>query len=252
MLDRDVFCRPIAHRGLHRVEDGVIENSVAAFEAALPLGYGIECDLQPANDGTPMVFHDHALGRLVEAKGATSDYSPAALRKLVYRAAHGRQHILSLGEMLDLVGGKVPLLIEVKTDWSAPNADFVSAIADVLGRYRGPAAVMSFDPAYVAALKPVLPDTPRGVVAGVYRKGWLPEPFDEDLAWRLSNLLTSRGAEPHFIAYCVDDLPTPVMRFWREGLGMPLFAWTVRTPEAMANARLWADAPIFEAVDPKA
>ncbi|MEZ5854024.1 MAG: glycerophosphodiester phosphodiesterase family protein [Hyphomicrobiaceae bacterium] len=246
MLDRSVFIRPIAHRGLHDASQGVIENSGAAFEAAIVNGYGIECDLQPAADGTPVVFHDAALGRLVDAPGLTTDYDGADLQRLTYRSSRSPQQILSLAALLELVAGKVPLLIEVKSDWKAPDERFIAAIAAAIKPYRGPAAIMSFDPTRVAALKTMLPDVPRGIVSGLYKSDWLPADAEPELAFRLSHLLASRPAEPHFFAYRIDDLPTPVTRFVREGLGLPLFSWTVRTPEALAKAREWADAPIFE------
>src|SRR5690348_14108028 len=68
MLDR-AFLRPIAHRGLHNAAKGIVENTTAAFTAAIDKGYGIECDLRPASDGTPFVFHDAEFKRLIDAPG---------------------------------------------------------------------------------------------------------------------------------------------------------------------------------------
>ena len=77
-LDRDTFVRPVAHRGLHDRTAGRLENTAPAFQAAIDKGYGIECDLQPADDGTPMVFHDDKLDRLVAATGPIAAYTPAS------------------------------------------------------------------------------------------------------------------------------------------------------------------------------
>ena len=250
MFDRATFVRPIAHRGLHDATRGVIENSGPAFEAAIARGYGIECDLQPARDGTAMVFHDHELRRLVDAPGLTSDHAPEALAAMAYRG-DASARILRLSDLLSLVGGRVPMLIEVKTSWSAPDPRFIAAIARDIAAYRGPCAIMSFDPAIVAVLKPLLPNVPRGIVSGVYTPDWSGGRLDEERSWRLTHLIESGPAAPHFFAYHVKALPTPVTRFLREGLGMPLFAWTVRTAEDLATARAWADAPIFEIVDPR-
>jgi glycerophosphoryl diester phosphodiesterase len=250
MFDRATFVRAIAHRGLHDAARGVIENSGPAFEAAVAQGYGIECDLQPANDGTAMVFHDEALRRLVDAPGHTSDHSPDALVTMRYRGDPSAR-ILRLADLLGLVAGRVPMLIEVKTRWSAPDPRFIEAIARDLAIYRGPCAIMSFDPTIVAALKPLLPRVPRGIVSGKYTPEWSDGKIDEERAWRLTHLIESRPAAPDFFAYHVKALPTPVTRFLREGLGMPLFTWTVRTAEDLATARAWADAPIFESVDPR-
>lgn len=248
MLDREAFLRPIAHRGLHNLSRGVIENTAPAFEAAMARDYGIECDLRPAADGTPMVFHDLPLGRLVDARGKISDYKPADLARLTYKAADTK--ILTFADFLDLVGGKVPLLVEVKGEWETPDAAYIKAIAKQAKRYKGPLALMSFDPALIAALKPLVPKVPRGIVSGLYKgDGWWLDKLDPERAFRLSHLIDSGPAEPHFFAYHVKALPTPVTRFLREGLRLPLFTWTVRTPEDLATAAKWADAPIFEGME---
>ncbi len=252
MLDRGTFVRPIAHRGLHAKSRGIIENSAPAFEAAIAGGYGIECDLQPASDGRPMVFHDEALGRLVDAKGLVSEHKATALGRLSYRDSATPARILRLGELLELTAGRVPLLIEIKSSWRKPAAGFLKAIAAEVALYKGPAAVMSFDPDIVAQMKTLLPDRPRGIVSGVYGDGWAPAHVDSERRYRLTHLIESGPAAPDFFAYRVRDLPTPVTRFLREGLEIPLFTWTVRTAEDVETARAWADAPIFEDVDPNA
>ena len=84
-LDRTAFIKPIAHRGLHGVKTGHLENTAQAFAAGLAKGYGIECDLQPAAGGTPMVFHDETLDRLMDAKGRIISHTPAQLAHMKYR-----------------------------------------------------------------------------------------------------------------------------------------------------------------------
>ncbi|MEZ5852820.1 MAG: glycerophosphodiester phosphodiesterase family protein [Hyphomicrobiaceae bacterium] len=245
MLDRDVFLRPIAHRGLHDARRGVIENTEPAFAAAIAKDYGIECDLRPAADGTPMVFHDLQLGRLVECPGRISDHGPAHLKTLTYRLA--KTPILSFAELLELVGGKVPLLVEIKSDWTAADPAFLKAIAKHAKKYKGPLALMSFDPGVMAEMKALAPKLPRGIVSGLYKgEGWWLDRLDPERAYRLSHLIESGPVAPHFFAYHVKALPTPVTRFLREGLGMPLFTWTVRTDADLQIAAQWADAPIFE------
>ncbi len=245
MLDRSVFQRPIAHRGLHDAGRGIVENTGPAFEAAIAKGYGIECDLRPAKDGTPVVFHDMQLGRLVDHPGRVMDLMPGELTRLSYRQAATR--ILSFADFLDLVDGNVPLLVEVKSEWDAPDLAFVRAIAQQAAAYKGPLALMSFDPAMMAALRELAPKAPRGIVSGMYQgDGWWLDKLDADRAFKLSHFIESGPAEPHFYAYHVKSLPTPVTRFIREALGLPLFTWTVRTPEDRATAARWADAPIFE------
>ena len=113
-LDRKAFVRPIAHRGLHGASTGRLENTAPAFLAAIDKGYGIECDLQAAADGTPMVFHDPKLDRLVAASGPIAQYTPAKLARLRYKGQSER--ILTFAQLLALVDGRVPLLVEVKAD----------------------------------------------------------------------------------------------------------------------------------------
>jgi glycerophosphoryl diester phosphodiesterase len=245
MLDRSVFVRPIAHRGYHDAARGRIENTAPAFSAAIARKHGIECDVRPAADGTPFVFHDRLLERLIAAKGAVADFKPGELRKLRYR--EGGEPILSLTDLLDLVAGQVPLLVEIKSDWGPPDAAFLRRICNRIRKYDAPAALMSFDPAVMAAVREIAPGIPRGIVSGMYKgKGWWPDKIDADRAYRLSHLLESGPADPHFYAYDVNALPTPVTRFVREVLGLPLFTWTVRTKEQLAIARQNADAPIYE------
>src|SRR6476620_6513083 len=107
-LDRTAFLRPIAHRGLHDRRKRRIENTAPAFLAAIDKGYGIECDLQAAKDGTPMVFHDDKLERLTGEPGRISLHTPAALARLTYKGRDER--ILTFAQFLELVDGQVPLL----------------------------------------------------------------------------------------------------------------------------------------------
>jgi glycerophosphoryl diester phosphodiesterase len=245
MLDRSKFIRPVAHRGLHDRNAGVIENTGPAFLAAIAGGYGIECDLQPASDGTPMVFHDRALKRLIDADGLISDRTPGDLAKLRYRGQD--TPILTYTELLAMVGGKVPLLVEIKSEWDDPHPGFLEAIAAITATYQGPLALMSFDPAVMARCRDLAPAVPRGIIACDYTViNWWPDKIDASRAISLTYLLESRAAAPDFFAYHVRALPTPVTRFTRDGLGLPLFTWTVRSERERAIAAKWADAPIFE------
>jgi glycerophosphoryl diester phosphodiesterase len=248
MLDRAAFLKPIAHRGLHAAAEGRIENTEAAFTAAIARGFGIECDLRPAAGGLPVVFHDETLERLIDGRGPVAALSAGDLRRLRYKGED--TPILTLAALLDLVAGKVPLLIEVKSEWAPPDPAFMAGIARLASAYHGPIALMSFDPAVMTALRLRAPGVPRGIVSGAYRDEhggtWWRDKIDETRAFRLANLLDSAPVEPHFYAYHVKALPTPVTRYVREVQKLPLFTWTVRTPEDHAIAAQWADAPIFE------
>src|SRR5262245_33078602 len=105
--------QPFAHRGLHDTSAGVIENTAAAFSAAMAAGYGMETDLQISADGEAMVYHDDALGRLTEGSGFLADLTAAEIRAVRFKASSGR--ILTLGELCDIVAGRVTLLLELKS-----------------------------------------------------------------------------------------------------------------------------------------
>lgn len=248
-LDRAAFLRPIAHRGLHDAARGVIENTAQAFAAAIASGVGIECDLRPAAGGWPVVFHDETLDRLIDGAGPVADLDPPALARLRYRSAPSTA-ILSFADLLDLVGGRVPLLAEIKSEWAPPDGDFLGLVTSLAAGYRGPIALMSFDPAVMAAVAALAPRLPRGIVSGLYRRGdaegWWDHKLSPDRQERLSHLLESAPARPDFYAYHVAALPTPVTRYVREVEDQPLFAWTVRTEADRQTARAWADAAIFE------
>ncbi len=249
MRDRSAFLKPIAHRGLHDAAKGIIENTVPAFEAAIARGYGIECDVRPAGCATPMVFHDLTLERLVEAEGPLAAHEAAALKGFAYRGTGGS--MIDLADLLDLVGGREPLLIEIKSEWEAPDTRYLQAIADTVADYRGPVALMSFDPAVMAGIRQLAPHVPRGIVSGLFAGdcGWRGK-LGAERAYSLTHLLKSGPAAPDFYAYDVNALPTPVTRYVREVLGLPLFTWTVRTEEQRETAARWADAPIFEGYEP--
>lgn len=248
MLDR-AFLRPIAHRGLHNAAAGIIENTAAAFAAAIDKGYGIECDLRPASDGTPFVFHDAEFSRLIDAPGRVDATAPAAITSMTYRGSPER--VLSFAEFLDLVAGRVPLLVEIKSDWSPPSASFLQAIAASVSAYKGPLALMSFDPEVMTIIKGLAPGVPRGIVSGLYSgKGWWPEKIDEERAFRLSHLLETGPVEPQFFSYDVRALPTPVTRFVREVMRIPVMTWTVRTRSDLQKAGQWADGITFEGFEP--
>lgn len=147
---------PLAHRGLHGGD--VPENSLAAAQAAIDAGYGIEVDIQPASDGTPMVFHDYDLARMAGERAFIRALSPQDLA--ARRLAGGTEPIPQLAQLLELVAGRVPVLIEIKDPDGrlGPNiGDLHARVAETLRDYAGPVAVMSFNPAVVKAFHAVMP-----------------------------------------------------------------------------------------------
>ena len=239
--------RPIAHRGLHDASAGIIENTPSAFAAAVTGNYGIETDLQISADGEAMVHHDHALGRLTEGSGRLADMDASALQAVRFKATDDR--ILTLGELCDLVAGRVPLLLELKSHFDG-DVRLVQRTAAVLAGYAGPAAVMSFDPALVEAVRHQAPSPPRGIVAERHysHHEWHRLGGVEKLG--LAYLLHANRTRPHFVAYAVKDLPAVAPLVARHVFGLPLLTWTVRSEADRARAARWADQMIFEGLRP--
>lgn len=233
--------RPIAHRGLHDAAAGVIENTPSAFAAAVDAGYGIECDVQVSADGEAMVHHDDALGRLTEGSGELAAMSAVALGKVRFKQGDGR--IMMLAELCELVGGRTPLVIELKSRFDGDRR-LALRTAAVLAAYQGPAAAMSFDPAMVEALRAAAPTLTRGIVAQRHYEDWpgLPPRLRRRLAW-LTHMSRTR---PHFIAYAVRDLPALPPLCARALLSLPLLAWTVRSAAERARTAPYVDQIIFE------
>jgi glycerophosphoryl diester phosphodiesterase len=222
-----------AHRGLYGIN--APENSPMAFAKALERGLGIECDVQRSSDGLPVVFHDWDLDRLTGERGLVRA-RPA--RELCGIALAGSNDTVpSLTDLLTRVAGRVPLLIEVKSKRELRVSAFCRAIRAALEGYRGPVAVMSFDPRVGYWFARHAPHVPRGLV--------VTEENARTLWGSLKRHLALWQARPDFLAYDVRDLPSRFAAAQR-ARGLPVATWTVRTPDLLARARTHADAPIAE------
>ena len=235
--------RPIAHRGLHDASKGVIENTATAFSAAIAGNYGIETDLQISADGEAMVHHDDALGRLTDGSRRLAEMTAAEIKAVRFK--HSADRILTLGELCELVAGRVPLVLELKSRFDG-DTRLAQRAAKVLAGYAGPVAVMSFDPALVEAVRHVAPGLTRGIVAERHygHPEWdpLPPARKRQMAW-LTHVNRTR---PHFVAYGVRDLPAlpPLIAHWI--FRLPLLTWTVRSEHDRNTAARWANQVIFE------
>jgi glycerophosphoryl diester phosphodiesterase len=239
--------RPVAHRGLHDIARGIVENMPGAFEAAVSGNFAIETDLQLSADGEAMVHHDDVLGRLTEGSGALLGKTSAELRAIPFKNTSER--MISLGDLCALVNGRVPLMIEVKSHFDG-DRKLVTRMAEVLRPYAGPAAVMSFDPDQVLALREIIPERPRGIIAqrSYDDDDWKkPTPAQRDGMLHLRHVFRTR---PHFVSFWVDQLPAPAPWIARHIFGLPLLTWTVRTPEQRERAARQADQMIFEGFVP--
>ena len=242
-----LIARPVAHRGLHDAKQNVVENTPSAFEAAIAGRYGIECDLQITADGEAMVHHDDALGRLTEGSGRLDAMIAADLKRVAFKATPDR--MITLGELCELVAGRATLVIELKSRFDGDRR-LVTRAAKILAGYAGPAALMSFDPAQIAALREIAPQVPRGMVAeSRYRHHeWdrLPAAAKRAMAY-FGHALRTR---PQFIAYAVSDLPAAIPMLARKVFGLPLLTWTVHNADDRHKAERYADQMIFEGIRP--
>jgi glycerophosphoryl diester phosphodiesterase len=218
--------RPIAHRGLHALPDAP-ENSLAAFAAAIAAGHPIELDVRPLADGQLAVFHDPDLQRLTGTSGPIRTRSTEDIRDL--RLLGTNEHVPLLPETLDFVAGRVPLLIEIKAD-DATVGPLEQATLQALSGYPGAFAIQSFRAATVTYLAEHAPEIVRGQLAS-------------NDNWR------GDAADPDFLAYSIESLPTPLSSALRAG-GRALLCWTIRTPEQQRRAAALADNYIFEAISP--
>jgi glycerophosphoryl diester phosphodiesterase len=237
--------RPVAHRGLHG--NGIAENSLSAAAAALAANYAIEVDLQLSADGEVIVFHDDTLERLTKERGPVSERTAAELSKI--KLAASNDTIPSLADLLTLVAGKTPLVLELKSPWSG-DTSLAEKVAAQLLDYAGPVAAMSFDPDLVAALKSHAPGLPRGIVAERwYRyRDWDFLSFGRKQS--LGLLLHVFRTQPHFVAYAQFDLPAIAPLIARFLFGMRLLTWTVRTEKERARVSKWVNQLIFEHIRP--
>ena len=235
---------PIAHRGLHDLSAGRPENSIEAFQAAIDGGFGIELDLQVTADGQAVVFHDYRLNRLTEQTGLVRERSLDALSGMLLKG--GDSTIPSLREVLELVGGRVPLLAEVKDQDGALGENvgaLEQATAAALAGYDGDVAVMSFNPHSVAALRDALPGVARGLVTEEFSADEYPAA--QEALDRLSEIADFERVGASFISHDVRTLDMARVAELKAN-GVPVLTWTVRSPEQEAVARRVADNVTFE------
>ena len=236
---------PIAHRALHDRARGRIENSPAAIRAAVEAGYAIEIDLQLSSDGVPMVFHDEELDRLTDQTGPLNARTAAELGRITLKDS--TDTIPTLAQVLDLIAGKVPLLIEIKDQtlvMGETDGRLEAATAMVLQDYTGDVALMSFNPHSVAHMARLAPHLPRGITTSAYDPDdWAPLPVE--VCDRLRPIPDFDATGSSFISHEGRDLArTRVAEL--KGQGVAILCWTIRSAADEALARKVADNVTFE------
>ena len=250
-LPNEFFVSPIAHRGLHdcdgRFGSGRTENSFAACMFAMMEGYGIEVDIQLSEDGVPVVFHDDSLKRLLRVNKKVNELPLNSLKKL--RLANEEQ-IPTLDELLEMISGQVPVLVELK-DQNSPFGNNINGIEDAvarsLKRYTGPIGVMSFNPSYVKVFGSKLPHIPRGLVTEAFTDSDGKNVIKKKpQIFRCLKELEEIAAS--FISHEHSDLDSDFI------LAMPestkIFSWTIRNERELNKALKKSDNITFEGFIP--
>lgn len=229
-----------AHRGLHG--NGLPENSMAAFRAALDHGYGIELDVHLMADGNLAVIHDSSLRRTAGADVSIEDLTAQDLSG--YRLENTEETIPLFSQVLELYAGKAPLIIELKTERKNHDA-LVAAVKKIMADYLGEYCVESFDPFCVHALKKLWPEAIRGQLSEDFLKTnpkYLPRP----LQFVMTFLLTSFLTRPDFIAYRYADRKNLSLTLSRKLWRLQGVTWTIKTQAEYDTAVREGYLPIFE------
>lgn len=234
--------RPFAHRGLHKLSAGRPENTLPAFEAAVSFGYGIELDVHRLRDGSLVVFHDDDLKRAAGSAQKLADLSYAELAAL---GLFGTEHRAPrLEEVLRLVSGRVPLLLEIKH--KGQNTQVAKAVSEAIAGYRGPIAVQSFNPYVVRWFSRHAPHHALGQLGGPLRGDPLRH-YEKVASRRLLTLLVSRA---DFINFDLRGLPDPWVSLVGKLAQLPVLCWTVRSELDRTKATALGLNYVFENILP--
>ena len=215
-----------AHRGYHDGNVAVPENSLAAFQAAIDAGYGIELDVQLSADKVPMVFHDADLMRICGVEGKIWDYTCAELQQM--QLFDTAQYIPTLAEALALIDGQVPILVEYKMD--KVDTDVCAYSHELLKDYDGAYAIQSFHPFALFWYRQNAKDVPRGILAKNFIRDNKQKGEESDIIdFLTTNLLLNVVGYPDFIAYDWQDADYFALKLTRL-MGAPTSTWTLKAP----------------------
>ena len=236
--------RYFAHRGLHDNGSDAPENSMAAFRKAVDAGYGMELDVHVTKDGIPVIFHDSKLERMCRVDGEIEDYTFEELQQ--FTLADSEERIPRLEDLLLMVRGRVPLIVEIKSD----NTDVscCAAIDRLLRAYSGEYCIESFNPLVLFWFRMHHNEVVRGQLATNFRKdGEYKDVFSFFMTHLMFNFLT----KPDFIAYNHKFMEEPGRKICRKLYRNPAAAWTIRSCEELEKTRAEYDVYIFDSFAPQ-
>ena len=236
--------RYIAHRGLFNNNTNAPENTIAAFKNAVKAGFGIELDIQLSKDKQVVVAHDYSLKRICGIEKEISELSYQEICK--YNILNSKEKIPLLTDVLSLVSGKVPLLIELKAEKNCK--ELCSLAAKILNSYSGVYCIESFSPFAVGWFKKHQPNVVRGQLADDFSgKKYFKSALKN---WILTNMFFNAIYKPDFIAYNHEVGSKKCIKFWKKKLGCFLAAWTITSQEELDRAAKLFDILIFDSFMP--
>ena len=234
--DSWLLTKPIAHRGLWG--ENIVENSLSAYKNAVINGYPIEIDLYSSVDGELFSFHDQSLERMTKEKGLIYEKTASKLKSIKLNGSD--ENIPTFDEVLSVVDGKVPLLIELKDQ---PNKTYVDKVIKRLKSYTGEFAIQSFNPLYIKRVKKLAPNFLRGILST--------KTYSKDLPFIkrkiVQNMLLNFVIKPDFISYSFEDLPLKK----RKTKNIPFIAWTITSENDYQKVKPYVKNIIFEHFIPK-
>lgn len=232
-----------AHRGFYDNEKGIPENSIRAFQMAVDKGYGIELDVQLTKDKIPIVFHDSSLKRVCQQEGNIKDYTYEELQKL--RLCFSEERIPKLQEVLQLVNGRTPLIIEIKCE--TRNTKVCQYVYEQLQDYKGVYCIESFNPFVVRWFRKRMPNLVSGQLSTDFMKsGKRVVPL-----FFVGHLLSNFIDRPDFIAYDCVYKKEISRNICRKLYGALSVAWTVKSREQFEAVKKDFDLFIFEGFEPE-
>lgn len=232
----------IAHRGLYTKDQSIPENSIPAFENAIKSGYSIELDINVLKDGTVVSFHDHHLKRICNKEGLLSELTYQDIKDL--KLFHTDYHIPKMKEVLDVVSGRVPLLIEIK-----PKGDVVflcESLMKDLSQYQGKYAIFSFHPKVVYWFKKNHPEVIRGQIAEFFKN----EKMNRFSKYLLKTMFFNLFTKPDFISYGIDDMPNKYLDRLKKK-HMTIISYAAKTQDELDLVRKMYHNAVFEHFIPK-
>ena len=233
-----------AHRGLHDNASEAPENSIAAFKKAVLVGFGIELDVQLSKDGVPVIMHDFTLERMCGREGRVCDYTWEELS--TFRLLDSEETIPCLEDVLKVVKGKVPLIVELKMEWM--DLSVCPAADAMLRNYQGVYCIESFNPAVLTWYRRYHNDVMRGQLSSAYLWGNGRKSF---LDFCLGNLMMNWITKPDFIAYNHQYDGNLSRRLCRSLYRNLAVAWTIKSEEELEKAKKNFDIIIFDSFMPK-